>query len=179
MEEIWKDIPNYEGLYQASTLGRIRTCEGKTTFTAKHGIRHWKQRQLKPFWFTGGYMVNLWKNGKRKPFLVARLVATTFLENLIDTEMTVNHINGNRRDNYLENLEWVTRGENVRLAFDTGLYSTAHKCELISNDKTLSFKSQSEASRYLGKCHTYIHGCIKKGYKAKGLDGTVYTIRSN
>ena len=45
-KEMWKDIPNYEGIYQASTFGRIRTCEGKTTYTKRHGIRHWKQRIL-------------------------------------------------------------------------------------------------------------------------------------
>lgn len=98
--EIWKDIPNYPG-YQASNLGRIRTYN-KVTYTKMHGERHWKDRILKfkPYTTTNqrskqgmGYRVSLWKNGKEKTLLVARLVATTFLENLIDTKMTVNHKN--------------------------------------------------------------------------------------
>ena len=98
--EIWKDIPNYSG-YQASNLGRIRTYN-KVTYTKMHGERHWKDRILsfKPSTSSRkninqgmGYRVDLWKDGKPKTLLVARLVATTFLENLIDTKMTVNHKN--------------------------------------------------------------------------------------
>ena len=73
MEEIWKDIPNYNG-YQVSNLGRIRT-HNKITFTKKHGLRHWKDRILsfKPFTNSNqkskqgmGYRVDLWKDGKPK-----------------------------------------------------------------------------------------------------------------
>ena len=46
-EETWKDIKGYEGIYQASSFGRIRTVEGKTTYTERHGVRHWKSRILK------------------------------------------------------------------------------------------------------------------------------------
>ena len=98
--EIWKDIPNYPG-YQASNLGRIRT-HNKITYTKRHGERHWKDKILsfKPSTSSRknikqgmGYRVDLWKNGKPKTLLVARIIATTFLENLIDTKMTVNHKN--------------------------------------------------------------------------------------
>nr|DAW95243.1 MAG TPA: NUMOD4 motif protein [Bacteriophage sp.] len=47
MEEIWKDIPDYEGIYQASNLGRIRTAPNKTTYTELRGVRHWKMRIMK------------------------------------------------------------------------------------------------------------------------------------
>lgn len=92
-KEIWKDIPKYEG-YQASNLGRIRT-HNKITYTKKHGVRHWKDRILKYKSVNSntGYRVDLWINGEPKTFLVARLVATTFLEDLIETSMTVNHKN--------------------------------------------------------------------------------------
>ena len=84
MEEIWKDIKGYSG-YQVSNLGRVRT-HNKTTYTEKHGERHWKNRILKfkPDYNSRykekqgtGYRVTLWKNGKGKDYLVARLVATT------------------------------------------------------------------------------------------------------
>ena len=74
-----------------------------------------------------GYRVDLWKDGKPKTFLVARLVATTFLEDLIDTDMTVNHKDGNRLNNNIENLEWLSRADNIRYGFQNGQYYTTHK----------------------------------------------------
>lgn len=133
MEE-WRDIKDYEG-YQVSNIGRVRT-HNKTTYTQRHGIRHWKDRVLsfKPSTNTSqkskqgmGYRVDLWKNGKPKTLLVARLVATTFLKDFIDTEMTVNHKNGNRLDNRVENLEWLTRKDNIRYGFQNGQYPFAKK----------------------------------------------------
>ena len=133
MKEIWKDIPNYKG-YQASSLGRIRTYN-KITYTKLHGERHWKNRILKFKPTTknnhskqgGGYRVSLWKNGKCTDFLVARIIATTFLENLIDTKMTVNHKNGDRLDNRVENLEWITSSDNQKHKYENGNYKTSHR----------------------------------------------------
>lgn len=161
-KEIWKDIPDYEGIYQASTFGRIRTCEGKTTFTERHGVRHWEQRVLK---FKGetyktGYRVSLWKNGKSKDYLVARLIARTFLG---ESNLTVNHIDGNRFNNHIENLEWCSLGDNIRKGFETGLYP--QKKVLITNKKTgkaMFFRSMQLASKYLGKGHSYISDCVKR-----------------
>ena len=126
--EIWKDIPRYPG-YQASNLGRIRT-HNKITYTELHGERHWKDRILKfkPSAPKGiGYRISLWKDGKSKDYLVARLIATTFLEDLINTDMTVNHKNGNRLDNRIENLEWLSRADNIRYGFQNGQYPFARK----------------------------------------------------
>lgn len=134
MEEIWKDIPRYEG-YQASNLGRIRT-HNKVTYTKKHGNRHWKDRILhfKPSTTSNhkskqgmGYRVDLWKDGKPKTLLVARLIATTFIEDLINTKMTVNHKNGNRLDNRVENLEWLSRADNIKYGFQNGQYPQSKK----------------------------------------------------
>ena len=100
MQEIWKDIPDYEGIYQASTLGNIRTVEGKTTFSVRHGERHWKSRILKGRGdnYKTGRRVSLWKDKKCKDWLVARLVAITFLGKP-ETNLTVNHKDGNRLNN--------------------------------------------------------------------------------
>ena len=76
-----------------------------------------------------GYRVDLWKNGKPHTLLVARLVATTFLEDLINTDMTVNHKNGNRLDNRIENLEWLSRADHIRYGFQNGQYPFARKGE--------------------------------------------------
>ena len=125
----WKDIPGYEGLYQASINGEIRTCEGKTTSNARYGSRVWKQRILK---FKTSinkkgrldFRVELWKDGKHKTFLVSRLIALTWCEGYQDG-WTVNHKNGVSTDTRAENLEWLSHGDNIRHGFANGLYPQA------------------------------------------------------
>lgn len=168
MDELWRDIPNYEGLYQASTKGRIRTCEGKTTRTERHGVRHWKQRILKPKAekaqrSRGDQRVTLWKDGKPKDHLVARLVALAWVDGFAPN-MTVNHIDGDYRNNNIDNLEWLTLADNIRHGFDSGLYPSK-KVKAINNitgEETI-YRSMAECGRAIGKHHGYISGCFKKG----------------
>lgn len=181
--EIWKDIPGYEGIYQASTDGRIRSSPGKTTYTKRHGIRHWKTRIIKPKSCSNfnlcGYRVTLWKNGKPKDFLVARLVCSTFHGNFINTKMTVNHIDGNRLNNKIENLEWLTLGDNIRAGFDTGLYKKNQKQIVFVNQKTgerTCFDSMAEASKFLGKNKGYISVLLKRGKNRISFCGEDYEI---
>ena len=166
MQEIWKDIPNYEGIYQASNFGNIRTSEGKTTYTLHHGERHWKSRVLKGKGnnYKTGKRVSLWKDGKCKDWLVARLVAITFLgepkENL-----TVNHIDGNRMNNRIDNLEWLSVGDNLRHGFENGLFPR-NKVTLIKDDIEIqSFCSMSECSKFLDRSHGYVSNCYIKNYQ--------------
>jgi len=102
MKEVWKDIPEYEGLYQVSNLGQVRSIGRATT----------KGKILKPDEVNGYLRVMLSKNNIRKNFLVHRLVANTFICEMDDT-MQVNHKDFNRKNNTPKNLEWVTRKENV------------------------------------------------------------------
>lgn len=166
MEEIWKDIKNYNG-YQASNLGRIRTYN-KITFTNKHGERHWKNRILKPKGQTykTGYRVTLWKDGKPKDMLVARLVAFTFYnEDINNHKLTVDHIDGNRFNNNINNLELVSLEENIKRGFSKGLYHNLKKVKIQYKDCARSFicNSLSEGSRKLGMSVGYLSNCIKKG----------------
>ena len=124
--EQWKDIPGYEGLYQASTQGSIRTCEGKTTSSARFEKRVWKQRILKQKLYKNrkgriDARVSLWKDGIEKTWLVSRLVAITWCDGYLQG-LTVNHKNGNPLDNSADNLEWLTRAENIKHGFREGLY---------------------------------------------------------
>lgn len=170
--EKWKDIPNYEGIYQASTFGRIRTCEGKTTFTIKHGERHWEQRILKPKGETykTGYRVSLWKNGKPKDWLVARLCALTFLGEPLPDD-TVNHIDGNRFNNNIDNLEWLTIGDNIRHAFKTGLMSKVCRGIRLYNDNYCEeFYSFSQASKFLKHNDRYVSNAILKNHNLRKKD---------
>ena len=165
MEEIWKDIPNYTG-YQASNLGRIRT-HNKTTYTQRHGVRHWKDRILKQKVTKStsrksryDARVELWKDGKHKTFLVARLVATTFLG---ESNLTINHIDGNSLNNNIENLEWVSLKENIQKGFENGLYPSK-RIKLIdkTTNEEIEFYSLSKCNEYMGKNHSYLSDLIKR-----------------
>jgi len=109
-KEIWKDIPNYEGMYQVSNLGRVKSLN--YNHTGKEGV-------LKPQSNKDGYyQVLLWEGGRRKTNKIHRLVMLAFLG---ESDLHVNHINGIKTDNRLENLEYCTRSENIQHAYDTGL----------------------------------------------------------
>lgn len=97
MTEIWTPIKGYEGLYEVSTHGRVRSLDYLHTGQTKV-LSLCKDR--------GGYLfVNLHKKGKRKSYLVHRLVAEAFLTNWFD-DIEVNHIDEDKTNNHIDNLEW-------------------------------------------------------------------------
>lgn len=164
MTEIWKDIKGYENLYEISNHGRIRTHKNKTTWTERHGTRHWKQRYLKDKMPNGrDYRVSLWKDGKVKDWLVHRLVALVFIPNDDLTKDCINHIDGNPKNNHVENLEWCTREENNKHAFQNGLMHINHKVVLVrtTDKKKFRFNSKAEAIHFLGRNHGYISYVLK------------------
>lgn len=173
---MWKDIPGFDG-YQVSDDGRVRT-HNKVSNTSIHKNRHWKDRVLSPKKRSDGkrggdYRVDLWKDGKPKCFKISRLVAFTFYgEDINNTDLTVNHIDGNWRNNRLENLELVSLKDNIRHAFRTGLMPTTRRTVVI-NKKTgerTEFVSMSEASRAIGKKSGYISDNCKLGrYENEGF----------
>lgn len=162
-DEVWKDIPSYEGIYQASNFGNIRTVEGKTTFTEKHGTRHWRQRTLKQKTDKqNSKRVTLWKDGKSKEHLVARLVAAAF-HGLPPEGYTVNHIDGNRLNNCEGNLEWLSLGDNIRHGFENNLYSNQTSISVQSEDGiTQEFRSMSSLDSFLGRRKGYTSNRLKK-----------------
>lgn len=120
MEEMWKDIKGYEGLYQISSLGNVKGKRGKL---------------LKPQKREHGYLgVDLYdKNHKQRRYSIHRLVAIAFIPNP-NNYLEVNHINENKTDNTIENLEWVshkinsnhgTRGKRISLKNKNGKKSKA------------------------------------------------------
>lgn len=175
--EIWKDIPEYEGIYQASNYGQIRSTPDKITSNKRHGVRRWKSRILKGRGDNPktGRRVSLWKDGTAKDWLVARLVAITFLGEPQDG-YTVNHKDGNRFNNNIDNLEWLSRGDNIRHGFITGLYSCQKQVVLADGENAHTFRSMAEASRFLGRTHGYISDCHKKQKSAVSADGVIYRI---
>lgn len=163
MTENWNDVVGYEGIYEVSDCGRVRTHINKTTYTNRHGIRRWKQRYLKGKNTNGrDVRVTLWKNGKHKDFLVHRLVAFAFIP-LVEGKGCINHIDGNPKNNCVENLEWCNHLENNRHAFKTGLMSSNMKVKLTNHlGIEYEFISMSKASEFLGRSSGYISAKLKQ-----------------
>lgn len=165
MEEKWKDIEGYEDIYEVSSKGRVKTKEGKTTYSDLHGKRTWKARVLKQKTDKDGYKrVTLWKNKRGKDFLVHRLVATAFLSNP-ESKPTVNHIDGNPSNNYLNNIEWATYRENLLHAFKNGLNKSPDPIILqnVNTNELQYFGSKAEASEFLGRSKGYVSARVNAG----------------
>lgn len=168
--EEWKDIPGYEGIYQASNLGRIRSVDGKTTFNRLRGEVHWKQRIIKQHYMKHkrkndvrlDLRCTLWKDGKPHYYLTARLIAMTWCDGY-SKELTVNHIDGNPENNSASNLEWVTHKENSIHSFRTGLHASHVKPIILTvNGNDLQFNTLASASRFLGYSSGYLSNKLKK-----------------
>lgn len=183
--ESWKPIPGYEGIYEASNMGRIRTAPGKITESVLHGTRHWKTRILKTKSQRppkrSDERVTLWKDKSPRDYLVSRLVASAWL-GLPNGKETVNHINGNYHDNRPENLEWVSRSENVRLGFDTGLFDSIQNEVWLVDEYgyEMGFSSYSKAGQYIGRTSGYISNVLKRGQShAIDKSGNRYIVIPN
>lgn len=113
---IWKDIPGYEGKYQASTDGLIKSL----SYLGSAGV----EGILANCPNSKGYaQIILRKDNKPRSWRVHRLIALTFIG---PSDLTVNHKNGNKLDNRLENLEYLTNAENMRHAYVTGIRTNPH-----------------------------------------------------
>jgi len=178
--EKWKDIPGYEGIYEASNTGKIRTHKDKMTYSVRwNSVRSWEQRELKQKVTKDScHRVCLWKDNKETTLLVHRLVAMAFIEKIEGKEY-INHLDGNRNNNHIDNLEWCDHKENNNHAFDNGLMTTNAEIVLMNKDngEFKHFRSMAKASEFLGGNHGYLSGCLKReknevrGYKVfvKGL----------
>ena len=111
-QEIWKDIKGYEGLYQVSNMGRIKSLKRKVK--NKNGYRIANEKIIKPVLTDTCkyYAVGLHKNKKRKTLLVHRLVAINFIPNP-NNYTEVNHKDENKQNNNVNNLEWCNHKYNM------------------------------------------------------------------
>ena len=178
MEEIWKDIEGYEGLYQVSNLGRVKSLE-RYNLGIKN--KYIKERFLKQHPDGKGYlMVWLYKGTKRKTMKVHRLVAKTFIPNP-KQKPQIDHINAERQDNRVENLRWCTEKENSNNPITAkrngeSHFSTKSSCSIRVGQYTLEGELIKEwgcindVERELNIRHAHIIGCCK-GYKYKKSAG--------
>lgn len=187
MEEIWKEIPGFEGYYEASTEGNIRSID--RVINCPWGKRYPAKGKRKSICaFRTGYLyVNLYKEHKYYKKSVHRLVALTFIPNP-DDKPCIDHIDGDRANNKVSNLRWCTRKENANNPIT--VKRLAEACRSESRNKKLSestrkrakpviqlslsgkpikeWRSAIIASKELNICRTSIYLCIHGKRKYAG-----------
>lgn len=166
IEEIWKDIKDYEGLYQVSNFGNIRSLDR----IVKSSGGRTQQLRGRPMTIcynkrVNVYEVHLHKDNKRRCLKIHRLVAEVFVYNDDPiNKTTVNHIDGDRSNNKADNLEWVSYSENEKHAYDK-LHRPINRpkymkrrCESIDKNTNLHtvYESIESASRGTGVSVTQI-----------------------
>lgn len=162
MKEVWKDIKGFENLYQVSSLGRIKSLgNGNSTDPRTKRVIIMKLNVKK-----SGYVhIKLCKDNKGHYKSVHRLVADAFIPN-IENKREVNHIDGNKLNNSVDNLEWVTSSENQKHAFNLGLQKvvrgSSHKQSkpIIQYNKDGSFVREWESIKQVLR---------EKGYNTVGI----------
>ena len=160
--EEWRDVIGYEGLYQVSNYGRVKSFHN-------NGVR-----TLNPSFadYPGYYVVNLTKNGKQQTQYVHILVAQAFIPNP-ENKSYVNHIDGDKLNNCLENLEWTTPTENSRHAWRNGLIKSR------TGTKNLHSKLTPEQVRYIRvsyKPHDENFSMVALARKFNVSKSTIYLV---
>lgn len=160
-KEKWKPVRGYEGLYEISSEGRVKSLD-KMRISGRYKIlMKYNERILKPGRNAQGYLkVDLSKNGKSRTFRVNRLVLTAF-KGVSDLEG--NHIDGDKENNRLENLEYATRSQNQLHAYRTGLQSRKGEKHHLAKLNNAIVKNIRE-NKY-GLTAKEFAACLGVGYK--------------
>lgn len=159
MKEIYKEIPDYEGLYEVSNLGNVRALDRYNV--DKNGLRKFYpgkelSKEIATFKHTTYYRITLSKNGRTKRFQLHRLVALAFIPTE-DTSLHVNHKDNCGTNNYVDNLEWCTHSENMAHAQKQGRLTSAQS----KGGKTLGNKI---TSRIQDRLDNLLHTNVGKWY---------------
>lgn len=184
---MWKEIPNCDGLYLANEKGQIKSKDRpRRHFSIKEDNCFYNRKGiiLKPVLDISGYyrVTITFKNRKQKVFPVHRLIAQTFIPNP-ENKPQVNHKDGNKTNNNVENLEWVTVQENIVHAFENGLNKGSKpwlgktgaehnkskaiiRCDINGNELE-EFPSVTEASKHYGRL-SHISACARGERKTCG-----------
>jgi hypothetical protein len=122
-KEIWKDVVGYEGIYKVSNLGRVKRISNLKRCNLKYRDGYY----LKPLDNGLGYLrIKLSNKGKSRRVMLHRIIAKAFIPNP-ENKPFINHINSDRKDNRIENLEWCTQSENVKHCVKVGRWHALSK----------------------------------------------------
>lgn len=159
--EEWKDVSEYVGMYQVSSLGRVKSLERR----ASDGRRLRERIMIGGFYPNGYRFVCLRKEGANKPIMVHRLVAKEFVPNPKNLP-TVNHLDGKKDNNLAENLEWCTQGENLKHAIDIGVVKCqckiTRKCIVKRDEKIVAFETMKDCAAFFGFKKGWLQNRIRK-----------------
>ena len=164
--EIWRDIKGYEGKYQISDLGRIKSLNYRGNTNQEHILKLKEARN-------GYNQVQLYKNGKGVFYLIHRLVAEAFIPNPKNLP-EINHKDENKLNNNVENLEWCTRKYNNNYGSHNKIVGESHKKSIICITTGEKFDSIIDASNKYNVDRASISNCCNNKRKSAGKmdDGT-------
>ena len=170
MEETWKDIDGYEGYYQISNLGRV-----KSLYDGRRNV--FREKIMKPKLEKTGYeRICLRKENKSKHYYVHRIVANAFLK--VDENskiLDVNHKDENKQNNCVDNLEWCTRSYNVNYGKRNQESSKAMSIKVVQCEKSGKIIKIHEKCRTEDKTHNFNATCISSCCKGKRKTHCGYT----
>lgn len=153
--EVWKDIKGYEGLYQVSNLGQVRSLPREGRFSKRNHI-HYLKPDITPHnkgeYKTSYERVTLSKGGKTKRFSIHRLVAQAFIPNP-ENKPHINHIDCDGTHNWVENLEWVTHSENMLWCHKLGRCSNLKATEqskIVHRENAIKFGKAFYGNTFIG-----------------------------
>lgn len=163
MEEVWKAVPGWEGLYEVSSLGRVRSLPRYARRRAgrnNNATYLYEGKELLPAITAKGYLsVRLYYDGRQKDYPIHRLVASAFIPNP-NNYPQVNHKNEVKTDNSVDNLEWCTNAYNR--VYGKGKYRFAVPVKCIAPDgKEIIFLSQADAQKATGVPQANISACCR------------------
>ena len=167
LTEVWKDIPDFEGSYQVSNMGRVRSVDRLVTYKDGRKCKFkGKVRKLQVDKSTGYEHVGLCSDDGQNTKKVHRLVLETFKPHVNMNDLQVNHMDGDKLNNHLTNLEWVTSRDNILHAHDTGLVNIVgernHNAKLSNADvlEILERLDTGELPRDIGLDYGVSKSCI-------------------
>lgn len=168
--EIWKPIKNFEGYYEVSNLGRVRSLDRK--IIRRDGTKvNFKGKVLSTKSVTrhGYVLAPLYKEGDEYGCTVHRLVAEAFCEKPEGCTQ-VDHINGDKTDNRVENLQWVSASENIKRAYRNGRNHNVARVPIIAispDGKETLCNSQAEAGKVANVTQAAVSYCLRDNSKTK------------
>lgn len=167
--EIWVPVNGYEGHYEVSNMGQLRSIDRVLKCGTKNRIHHGKIKSLTPHYKNGYFSVMLKVKSIEKRCFIHRLVAEHFIPNP-ENKKEVNHKEGIKSKNTVNDLEWATPKENTQHSIHTGLNTNSDAVIITKDTAIVEFKSKKECAKFLGVCDSWVGQMIKRNLTRNGYN---------